>query len=205
VAYQDWGSAYKSTVMKYDGVNWVVVGNSGFSTAGIQFTSLAFGPSGQPYVAFEDWGNVSEANVMKFDGTNWVHVGNGNISAGNVSYTSLAFSPSGQPYVAYCDWVNSEKATVMKYDFPTGDNELQESRLTLYPNPVTTILNVNLTKIASKIKVIEVYDIQGKMMSFSQTSRDNVKLNTNDYPIGIYILKVKTENSTYIARFCKNL
>jgi len=182
----------------------VVVGNPGFSTGGIQFTSLAFGPSGEPYVAFEDWGNVSEANVMKFNGTIWEHVGIGNISAGNVTCTSLAFSPSGQPYLAYCDWFNSGKATVMKCDFPTEDNDFKQSELILFPDPVTTFLNVDLIKIVGKIKVLEVYDIQGKIMSCSQTKQDKVILNTNDYPDGFYILKVKTENSNYIAKFCKN-
>ena len=66
------------------------------------YTSLAFSPSGQPYVAYEDYGKfIMKATVMKFDGTNWVNVGNAGFSAGEADYISLAFSPSGQPYVAY--------------------------------------------------------------------------------------------------------
>ncbi len=203
LAYTDTINAYKATVIRFDGTNWVNVGNAGFSTGYASAINLAFSPSGQPYIFY--WDNyLTNSVVKKFDGTNWLNVGASGFSGGYISYTSLAFSPSGLPYVAYQDYINSDKATVMKYDFPTGLNEQQESGLTLYPNPVTTILNVNFTKNDGKIKVIEVHDIQGKIMSFSQTSQDKVILNTQDYPIGIYILKVKTEKSNYIGKFCKD-
>ena len=31
VAYEDCGNSWKATVMKFDGTNWVNVGNAGFS------------------------------------------------------------------------------------------------------------------------------------------------------------------------------
>jgi hypothetical protein len=111
--FQPWGRA---TVMKFDGTNWVNVGNAGFSAGGSWCTSLAFSPSGEPYVAYGDYGNSYKATVMKFDGVSWITVGNAGFSAGLADYTSLAFSQSGEPYVAYSDSGNLWKATVMKYD-----------------------------------------------------------------------------------------
>jgi uncharacterized protein YjdB len=102
--------------MKFDGTNWVNVGNARFSAGVAYFLSLAFSPSGQPYVAYDDFENLNKATVMKFDGTNWVNVGNAGFSAAEADYTSLAFSPSGQPFVAFNDWANSFFATVMRYD-----------------------------------------------------------------------------------------
>ena len=57
VAYTDWWKFGKATVMKFDGTNWVNVGNVGFSAGEADYTSLAFSPSGQPYVAYEDYAN----------------------------------------------------------------------------------------------------------------------------------------------------
>ena len=47
----------KATVMKFDGTNWVNVGTAGFSAGGADYPSLAFSPSGEPYVAYKDDGN----------------------------------------------------------------------------------------------------------------------------------------------------
>ena len=124
--------------MKFDGSIWINVGSAGFSAEEAFYTSLAFNPSGQPYVAFYDLGDSGKETVMKFDGTNWVNVGNAGFSAGETDYTSLAFSPSGKPYVTYGDFHYGGKTTVMKYDsVMVGINEQQETRLSLYPNPAT--------------------------------------------------------------------
>jgi hypothetical protein len=118
VAYRDF-QAYpndRASVMKFDGVNWVYVGNPDFSAGRADYTSIAFSQSGQPYVAYMDWGHFQKATVMKFDGTNWVNVGNVGFSAGTAECISIAFSFSGQLHIAYRDWGNSAKTTVMKFD-----------------------------------------------------------------------------------------
>ncbi len=122
IAYKDFlipgdtGESGYASVMKFDGTHWVYVGNESFSAKEAEWTSLAFSPSGQPYVAYTDGWYFGEATVMKFDGTNWVNVGNACFTTGGVQYTTLAFSPDGVPYVAYSDLGNWIKATVMKFD-----------------------------------------------------------------------------------------
>jgi hypothetical protein len=112
------GNYSKATVMKFNGSNWVNVGNAGFSAGFVGIVSLAFSQSDSlPYVAYMDFGNSNKATVMNFNGNNWVNVGNAGFSSGMADYTSLAFNPSDSlPYVAYQDSVNSNKATVMKFD-----------------------------------------------------------------------------------------
>jgi len=95
---------------------WEYVGNAGFSAGDSYFTSLAFSPTGEPYVAFSDFGYGGKATVMKFKGTSWVNVGDAGFSDDETNYTSLAFSPSGEPYLAYQDFGYSGKATVMKFN-----------------------------------------------------------------------------------------
>ncbi|NMB41991.1 MAG: T9SS type A sorting domain-containing protein, partial [Firmicutes bacterium] len=100
----------------FDGTAWVNVGTPGFSEGDTYYTSLAFSPSGEPYVVYMDWANSFKATVMKFDGSNWVNVGIAGFSEFGVEFTSIAFGPNGEPYVAYRDYANSLKATVMKFD-----------------------------------------------------------------------------------------
>jgi hypothetical protein len=99
--------------MKFDGTNWVNVGNAGFSMTEPITTSLAFHPSGQPYVAYVDYFGVV---VQKFNGTSWVNVGSGSISAGDADYISLAFNSAGQPFVGYEDYANASKASVKTFN-----------------------------------------------------------------------------------------
>jgi hypothetical protein len=106
----------QATVMKYNGTGWVFVGGGGFSQGTADFTSLAFSPSGEPYVAFTDLINANKTCVMKFDGSNWVYVGEPDFSAGEAWYNHIAFSPSGEPYVAFMDYTNGLKETIMKFD-----------------------------------------------------------------------------------------
>ena len=63
--------------MKFDGANWVYVGDEGFSFGVAEFQSLAFNPvDSLPYVAFEDAGYSWKVREMKFNGAAWVDVGN---------------------------------------------------------------------------------------------------------------------------------
>ena len=90
--------------MRFDGTNWVNVGNAGFSEMDAYNTSLAFSPAdGQPYVAFVDVAHGVGATVMKLVGNGWQNVGSLGFSSSNVNYISLAINSSGQPYVAYMD------------------------------------------------------------------------------------------------------
>jgi hypothetical protein len=99
------------------------VGNPFFSPWKVNGTSIAFSPSGQPYVAFGDSEKNNKATVMRFNDTSWVTVGSADFSAGWTTDISLAFNPiDGQPYVAYEDGGNSIKATVMKFNGNNWEN-----------------------------------------------------------------------------------
>jgi len=116
VAYQDIENSGKTTVMKFNGTAWGLVGTAGFSAGASDFQSMAVDASGTPFVAFRDFGNSSKTTVMKFDGTAWVLVGTAGFSAGEATSQSLVIDASGTPYVAYRDVANSDKTTVMKFD-----------------------------------------------------------------------------------------
>jgi len=90
-SHQYWGN--------YSPVNyiWKYVGGRGFSNYPVSGTSLAFDPTGVPYVAFTEYIITGGVSVERYSGTNWQYVGYEQFSAGDAYWTSLAFSPAGQP------------------------------------------------------------------------------------------------------------
>lgn len=130
-----------ASVMKFDGTNWVYVGNAGFSGGSANFTSLAFGPTGEPYVAFEGGEYPSKAVVMKFNGTDWVYVGNSGFSPQYIGNVNLAFSTSGESYISYQDIEFTGKSSVMKFD---GTNWVYVGSQLFSPGPAN-YLNLALS------------------------------------------------------------
>ena len=118
VAYRDVANGNKATVKRLNsaGTGWEAVGSAGFSSGWADYTSLAFGSDGKPYVAYMDVANGNKATVMRLNSasTGWEAVGPAGFSAGVVDYTSLAFGGDGKPYVAYRDAATGGKATVMR-------------------------------------------------------------------------------------------
>ena len=203
VAIDDAPNFHQIKVLKFDGNNWVTLGDMGSTQGWATRMCIDFNPSGQLYVSY--WDSYYPGLCVKtFDGSNWVTVGNTGFSAGYPDYPSFQISTSGAPFLAYMDEGNSSKATVMKYDFLTGLSETRELGFSLYPNPVTTNLTLDFSTIDGTDKGIEVRDLQGKIKFTTLSSEDKVILNTEAYPVGLYILKVKTENSCTIRKFSKN-
>jgi hypothetical protein len=73
VAYRDWyHEGYGATAMKYNGSNWITVGDTDFSGCVVIYTSIAIDGSGTPYVAFENADDSSKVTVMKYGFPNQV-------------------------------------------------------------------------------------------------------------------------------------
>jgi hypothetical protein len=103
IAYSDHANSNNTTVMKFDGTNWVTVGAPGFGTGSSSgFQSLAFAPDGAPWVARDDCSNGTgcEPEVSRFNGSSWAAVGAPNPGGAGV-FTALVFAPNGTPFLAY--------------------------------------------------------------------------------------------------------
>jgi len=69
----------------------------------------------------------------------------------------------------------------------------QNSNFSIYPNPVKDQLNIlNLTE--QKIKAIEIQDVLGKTVL--KQNKNTSQLNIENFPKGIYFLKIYSEGST---------
>lgn len=117
-------------VKKFDGTNWVAVGNYLTATNATALSSapnyadIVFDPTSNtdPYVAYNAQGNAEGTVVKQYSsGGAWVNVGPNTsgsdniLSAGNAGYQSMTFNANGDVYVAYRDEPNAGKTTVLKY------------------------------------------------------------------------------------------
>ena len=132
-----------------------------------------------------------------------MNIGNAGFSAGEVWFTSLAFSPIGQPYVAYEDGANSQMATVMKYDSVYwGVSELQASRLSLYPNPATDKITVEISGTAEGSN-LSVLNIKGQQLITRQITEPKTQLDISCLPQGVYVVKLTNPKSVATTKLIK--
>lgn len=116
LAFRDAANGQRAGMMKYEGNNWVNVGNRGFSAGEAIYLNAALDAHDMPYVVYGDHANSGRASVMKYDGTSWSQVGSAGFSAGEVFYTDICFDNGGTAYVAFIEQSASNRVSVMKFD-----------------------------------------------------------------------------------------
>jgi len=76
--------------------------------------------------------------------------------------------------------------------------------LQLYPNPVNSMFSLN-TSNSIQVETVILYDIQGKqLLNFSDNSISSNSFNIENIPSGIYIVKIKTGQSTISKKVIKS-
>lgn len=80
----------------------------------------------------------------------------------------------------------------------TNMDENERTDILISPNPVTYILNIHTQ---SSLNTINIYDQYGKLVEIKENIHSNFyQLNTTNFNSGVYMLRIDTENSTYIER-----
>lgn len=114
------------------------------------------------------------------------------------------------------DWTLGETA-VSKWSSPTGFTTegfhqpiLQVTLLPAYsspkvsiaPNPVQSILNVQVMEASQKALFVQLVDVQGRILvQRTQLGSGNTELNMSDLPSGIYFLQVLQQNGKTLEAF----
>jgi hypothetical protein len=86
-----------------------------------------------------------------------------------------------------------------------GLMEMEDNSINIYPNPSDNELFVDLTKSSLNLKLIEIIDLNGKILLSQQISTDTfVKLNTSNLVQGMYQIRFTSDNQPFSKRFIKN-
>jgi hypothetical protein len=159
---------------------------------------------------------VRDSNIAKGD---TLRIANNTVSQNNVDYNWSIGNPAfitstDENFVEVIDSVGTFDLTLIATDKKTGCidtliledaiivgngnsvSELDKS-INVYPNPVSNVLNI---KSDERIESIEIYSLEGKLMS--RTTNSN-SINVAEFSNGIYLLKVQTVNKIYQTKIYK--
>lgn len=93
------------------------------------------------------------------------------------------------PFIDHPEWVD----TIWFYTPPIPDainNRVQKLDVILAPNPVDQQSYLILMNHQNKLWLIQIYDIQGRLIAETQSSGNRIQLNTQSLDAGAYILKI---------------
>ena len=76
--------------------------------------------------------------------------------------------------------------------------ENNQSEISIYPNPTTSILNIATQQ---NILQITIQTIDGKIVKSMTYTKNNIDV--SDLPNGIYLIEIKTNTSTATLKFIK--
>jgi Secretion system C-terminal sorting domain len=105
-------------------------------------------------------------------------------------------------HIAISEWGNSS----------SGISTIESNQLSLnvYPNPVSTFLNLNYTLSESSKVIIQLFDMEGKVVSELLNETQNSGLQNRNISIptqlrdGIYILKTSLNDQQYLKKISVN-
>jgi hypothetical protein len=89
--------------------------------------------------------------------------------------------------------VTKEFAITVKENNSTSVNTDQNINLDIYPNPVSDIVNIKADKV---IESIDILTVSGRIVYSKVVNYEQIRVNTNNIQSGVYIIRIRTENST---------
>jgi len=155
-----------------------------------------------PIVSIDGNGNIIESTVANF--YQWYLNG---VLIPNANNQTLEITTSGSYHVATQD-DNGCFAISSSIDATfTSTNELKEIQsISIYPNPVKELLQINLELEKAGIYYLEIIDTNGKVLlenNYNLQTKEEVIFNTALFPAGIYFIKIKNENGQLVRKFVK--
>lgn len=91
---------------------------------------------------------------------------------------------------------------VYEGDEPVSIPELKLDNVTIYPNPTNNIITVNIDDNTENVQ-LEIIDVLGKTVFQTNLKETKTSFNLNQYPNGVYIFKVSSNNISYTEKIIK--
>ena len=77
------------------------------------------------------------------------------------------------------------------------------SSLMVYPNPVTDILNINITNLQNDVTVASLFDTNGKLIYSGEMVSGTNMIDMTKFAKGVYLLKLKNNVETQNIKIIK--
>jgi hypothetical protein len=83
------------------------------------------------------------------------------------------------------------------------ENDL--SAITIYPNPSSDILNIDLSSASEEVKSISIVDITGKLIqTIDVLENANISLNVSSFASGLYHVKISSATNSIVRQIIKD-
>lgn len=113
----------------------------------------------------------------------------------NVATVNIDFQPG--EYRLYSTRKFDESGVSTK----NTETSLQNIKIVVYPNPARNEINISA---AGYITELQIYSVTGKqILNQKCNSVNQIKLNTEDFSPGIYLLRVVQNNQVLVLKFVK--
>ncbi len=113
-----------------------------------------------------------------------------------VSVPSITFAQSqNHEYIIEELFNRSEGLEINTYALYPDNNIKSELSVTLYPNPVDDILNVNIKALKGDKVSYSLMDMSGKLVSMKEEKNSNFSINMVNLVSGVYVLVIHDEAS----------
>ena len=111
-------------------------------------------------------------------------------------FTSIAIDAQGNKWFGTFNGVSELLA-----ETSTGVQTVNsENQLTIYPNPVQNVLNIDLHV---KMGTLEVFDITGKSVQYKLINGNNMSIDVSGLRAGIYLLQINSNDGIVNRKFVK--
>ena len=108
--------AFKTKILKFDGTNWVVVGQPiVLENFGTYYLDISIDNNGVPIVSFQDDNSFERASVYKYINGSWTPVGYPRFTNSHSHNLSFALNKRNTPYILFFDESYNGAGTVMSY------------------------------------------------------------------------------------------
>ncbi len=96
--------------------------------------------------------------------------------------------------------VNSSDFTIFS---PTGISELENSNISIYPNPTNGIINIELNTITT-IDKISISDLQGKIIYLNESlTKSSIQIDLNEFSNGVYMMELQSNTGVSVHKIIK--
>jgi hypothetical protein len=100
---------------------------------------------------------------------------------------------------------NNTDEIIITVSICIGIDELnRENAMSIYPNPATGMVTIEVTPLQNEQLFVEVMDIQGRQIHQSRITAAKITLDLSDQPKGLYIVKMYSERRSELKKLILN-
>jgi len=167
---------------------------------------IVIGPGGD--ILIGDTFNNRVRMIAQWNGDMYTIAGNGNAgytgdgfqaTAAEMHYPAgIGCDAHGNLFVG--DWSNNVIREITNADVETVIQTTHSSSITVYPNPASNLLNINLNTLAEKV-IVNLYNMLGQeVYNKTYANSSTIAIPVNNFQTGTYLLNIKTNDGVVLTK-----